>query len=117
MICFWALTMSHREGHHAASVYTNLETLMLYWGHKLKNHDDLQGCEIKQEYVSTHEDEDKINTVVCAEIFNNSEQRWVRHYFATARDVVAFQDHHMRQECNDYDFDGMMLKSLHICRD
>jgi hypothetical protein len=117
MLCFWVLSMCHRDGVPVNSVYVNIKTLHDYWGHMLVNHNDIQGCEISQQYISSDRLTDSQETLIEVEIFDKQKDQWVRHYFMDARDVVAWQVYHEDNAYDSLEFSTMMLKTMHINRD
>ena len=117
MLCFWVLNLCHRDGHKVNSVYTNLGCLMLYWGHKLNNHDDIQVCEIKQEYISCDRLTDAQETLIEVEVFDKQREEWVRFYFMDAKDVVSWQTFQEGAGVYSFEYSTMMLRTMHICRD
>jgi len=119
MLQFWVLNLCHRDGHKPQSVYTNISTLMQYWGSYLNDHEDVQACEIKQEYISSDRISDSTETVLEVEILNHEKGVYERIYFLDAKDLVVWQDYHTSTYATGciYDFQSMMLTTLHLNKD
>jgi hypothetical protein len=115
MLSFWVLSMSHIDGCTSQSVYTNITTLMQYWGHALADHNKVQCVSITQETVDTRTGENE--TVIEISVFNNDEQRYTNKYFNNVMAVAEWVKYHEENHVGLYRTGDMSVRSLYVCKD
>jgi hypothetical protein len=122
MLQFFVLSGMFADGADVNSVFVNLHTLMSYWGHALRNHDDMQCVEIKQEFVTSYRDLDTVESIIEMQVWDNESSRYVRYYFRDIKDAYMWGETEaetkgMHPEYRGYDMDLVTVKSLTVNRE